>query len=327
MKAGLGSRQSDNVIEYVAADAHRVSMRVLRAGNPDAPILLCLPAMGVAASHYSGFCEALRDSGVHVAVSDLRGLGSSSLRASRTCDFGYHEILSRDLDAFVARVKERFPTSPRYLFGHSLGGQLWSLYLSANPQAAAGLVTMASCNVHYVGWKAPARYRVLATALSLRAIGAVLGYVPAGRLGFAGNEARTLIIDWFNNCMTGNYKVANDPIDYESALRIMRKPVLALSLEGDGLAPRRSVDNLVLKMQAARVTRRHLSLSELGLARASHFSWTKRPAPVVDLILEWAMEVAEARTGLHEALPHAFQRTVIGLPDNGARQQRPLSLE
>ena len=282
------------MIEYVAADAHRLAARVLRADSPEAPIFLCLPAMGVASSYYSGFCDVLRDSGVHVAASDLRGLGSSSLRASRACDFGYREILSQDLHAFVAMVEEQFPGSPRYLFGHSLGGQLWSLYLSANPQAAAGVVTMASCNVHYLGWKAPARYRVLATALLLRAIGVVLGYVPAGRLGFAGNEARTLIIDWFNNCVTGNYEVANDPFDYESALRVIRMPVLALSLEGDGLAPRRSVDNLFLKMQAARVSRRHLSLSELGLARASHFSWSKRPAPVVDLILEWVRQVAEA---------------------------------
>lgn len=302
MKASLGGKHRDDMIEYVAADAHRVSMRVLCADNPAAPILLCLPAMGVAASYYAGFCEALRESGMHVAMSDLRGLGSSSLRASRSCDFGYHEILSRDLGAFVAVVEEQFPASPRYLFGHSLGGQLWSLYLSANPHAAAGLVTMASCNVHYVGWEEPARYRVLGTAFLLRAIGAVLGYVPADRLGFAGNEARTLIIDWFNNCLTGNYRVTNDTIEYESALRVMGKPVLALSLEGDGLAPQRSVDNLILKMRAASVTRRHLCLSELGLARPSHFSWTKRPAPVVGLILEWVRGVAEARTGLHEAV-------------------------
>lgn len=302
MKASLGGKHSDDMIEYVAADAHRVSMRVLRTGNPDAPILLCLPAMGVAASYYAGFCEALRESGVHVAVSDLRGLGSSSLRASRSCDFGYHEILSRDLGAFVAVVKEQFPASPRYLFGHSLGGQLWSLYLSTHPQAAAGLVTIASCNVHYVGWEAPARYRVLATAFLLRAIGAVLGYVPAGRWGFAGNEARTVIIDWFNNCLTGDYRVTNDPIDYESALRVMCKPVLSLSLEGDGLAPRRSVDNLILKMRAASVTRRHLSLSELGLARASHFSWTKRPVAVVGLILEWAMDLTAVKSRIHETV-------------------------
>ena len=63
MKASLGGKHSDDMIEYVAADVHRVSMCVLQTGNPDAPILLCLPAMGVAASYYAGFCEVLRESG------------------------------------------------------------------------------------------------------------------------------------------------------------------------------------------------------------------------------------------------------------------------
>lgn len=302
MKANLGIKHSDDMIEYVAADAHRVSMRILRAHNPDAPIFLCLPAMGVAASHYAGFCEKLREAGIHVAVSDLRGLGSSSLRASRSCDSGRHEILSRDLGAFVAMVEGHLPTSPRYLFGHCLGGRLWSLYLSANPQAATALVTMPSCNVHYTGWNSPARYPVLATVLLLRAIRSVPGHVPASRLGFTGNEARTLIIDWFKKCLTGEYELANDSFDYENALRTMRKPILALSLEVAGLAPRRSIDNLIFKMRAASVARRHLSLSEPGLARASHFSWSKRPALVVKLILAWIAEVAKAIASLHEAV-------------------------
>jgi predicted alpha/beta hydrolase len=275
------------LIEYRAADAHSASAHVLRAADPDAPVFLCLPAMGVAAAYYIGFGEALRESGVHVVISDLRGIGSSSMRASRACDFGYREILAHDLPALVAAVRERFPASPRFLFGHSLGGQLWSLYLSANPGAADGIVNVATCNVHYQGWPRPARYGVLGTALLFRALGETLGYVPAGRFGFAGNEARTLMADWSNNCLKGTYVLANDPLDYESALRALRKRVLSLSLEGDRLAPRQAVGKLVAKMESANVTRRHLSLTELGLARGSHFSWSKRPAAVVGAIGEW----------------------------------------
>jgi predicted alpha/beta hydrolase len=274
-------------IEYLSADAHHVSAHVLRAHNPAAPVFLCLPAMGVAAAYYTGFGEALRNSGVHVVISDLRGIGSSSMRASRACDFGYREILVHDLPALVAAVRERFPASPRFLFGHSLGGQLWSLYLAANPGAADGIVNIATCNVHYTGWPRPARYGVLATALWFRFLGETLGYVPAGRFGFAGDEAKTLIEDWSNNCLKGTYVLANDALDYEGALRSLQKPVLSLSLEGDRLAPRQATDSLVAKMESANVTRRHLSLAELGLARGSHFSWCKRPAAVVGAIREW----------------------------------------
>jgi predicted alpha/beta hydrolase len=254
--------------------------------------------MGVAAAYYTVFGEALRSLGVHVIISDLRGIGSSSLRASRACDFGYREILAHDLPALVAAVRERFPASPRFLFGHSLGGQLWSLYLSANPGAADGIVNIATCNVHYTGWPRPARYGVLGTALWFRALGETLGYVPAGRFGFAGDEAKTLIEDWSNNCLKGTYVVANDPVDYEGALRALQRPVLSLSLEGDRLAPQQAVDNLVVKMESANVTRRHLSLAELGIKRGSHFSWGKRPAAVVGAIEEWMNRAVKAGEGL-----------------------------
>jgi predicted alpha/beta hydrolase len=274
-------------LEYCTSDGHRVSAQVFRASDFSAPLLVCLPAMGVAASYYARFAAALSAEGMHVVLSDLRGLGSSSLRASRRCDFGYHEILTRDLPALLHATLEVFPSNWRLLLGHSLGGQLWSLYLSANPAAASGLVTIASCNVYYQGWQFPLNYRVLGTALFLRSLGALFGYVPAGRFGFAGNEARTLVVDWSNNCRSGSYVPCNDPADYEGALQRLMKPVLAVSFEHDRLAPKRSVDNLVVKMRAAQLTRKHLSASDLGLERVNHFNWARSPANLVGEIRAW----------------------------------------
>lgn len=282
----------DEIIEYMAADGHRASILVLRAECEAAPVLLCLPAMGVAAAYYRDFGEAMRHLGVHVAMSDLRGIGTSSLRASRTCDFGYHQVITHDLPTFVATIQKHFPKSDRYLFGHSLGGQLWSLFLSVNTEAAMGLIMMASCNVYYKGWPRPARYRVLATALLLRTIGIVLGHIPGNSLGFAGNEARTLITDWFNNCWSGKYLLANDAREFEHALRSLRKPILSMSIEGDPLAPQQSVDNLVAMLTTATLTRKHLLPSVLGLMRASHFSWIKQPFAVAELIKEWLSDTS-----------------------------------
>jgi predicted alpha/beta hydrolase len=168
-----------------------------------------------------------------------------------------------------------------------LGGQLWSLYLSANPGSAHALAIVACCNVHYKGWPAPYRYGVLAIALSFRALGMALGYVPAGRFGFAGTEARTVITDWSENCRTGNYRIVSDATDYESALAAMPKPVLAISFAGDRLAPRASVENLLAKMKSACITRKHLSAPELDLEQVNHFNWSRRPEALRLLIREW----------------------------------------
>ena len=185
--------------------------------------------MGVRGSYYAAFARALSGLGMHAVTSDLRGSGSSSVRASRRCDFGYREILSLDLPALIAQVRERFPESKVLLLGHSLGGQLTALHLSEHPQAADGLILIAACNVHYKGWPRFRRWGVLGFALLLRALGAVLGYVPAGRLGFAGTEARTVVIDWSNNCRDGRYAVKHSAHDYDRSLERMAKPVLSIS--------------------------------------------------------------------------------------------------
>jgi predicted alpha/beta hydrolase len=177
--------------------------------------------------------------------------------------------------------------------GHSLGGQLSALYLSAHPDAAAGVIMIAACNVHYKGWPSPMRWRVLGMAVLLRALGTAWGYVPAGRLGFAGNEARTVVVDWSNNCFTGRYIIANSNHDYERSLKQMAKPVLAMSFESDNLAPPRSVDNFLSKLAASRITTRHFSRNHPGLEKTRHFDWAKRPEVVVETIRIWVDQISD----------------------------------
>jgi predicted alpha/beta hydrolase len=281
---------SPQIIEYCASDGVRASFRLFPTADPDAPVVICLPAMGVRGRYYSDFACLLSKSGFHVLTSDLRGIDSSSVRASRHCDFGYEEIINRDLPALVEAARRRFPSNERLLLGHSHGGQLGALYLSTHPDAARALVLIAACNVYYRGWSGLGRWRVLRTAMLLRTLGALLGYVPAGRIGFAGNEARTLVVDWSNNAFSGRYVVANSDHDYEASLSRMAKPVLAVSFELDQFAPRKSVENFICKLASSSVTHRHFAADDEALARAGHFDWAKRASAVVAAIRNWADE-------------------------------------
>lgn len=275
------------VIEYRADDGARASMWVFRTAQADAPVVVCLPAMGVRASHYQEFAQALSLTGVHVVTSDLRGVGSSSVRASRHCDFGYADMLERDLPALMAAVDACFPGHPRWLLGHGLGGQLGALYLSAHGEAARGLMLVAAGSAHYKGWPWRWRWRVLGTLVLLRLLCSVLGHVPAGRSGLVGSQACGVVADWSGNCCTGRYVVRHSTHDYEQSLARMAGPVLALSFARDALAPRRSVDNLLAKFGQARVTARHLQRDHPGLENIGHFRWARQPQAVVQAIHEW----------------------------------------
>jgi predicted alpha/beta hydrolase len=107
--------------------------------NTQDPIILCLPAMGVPARKYLPLATALNKQGVISALFEFRGIDTSSVRASRNNNFGYHEILSIDLPEAIRFIKTHYPENPIYLLGHSLGGQLATLYMSLNPQQISWL--------------------------------------------------------------------------------------------------------------------------------------------------------------------------------------------
>ena len=110
-------------IQVRAQDGHRFSLSVTLPRDPVAT-LLWLPALGVAARHYQPFAQSLARHGIATFMHEWRGHGSSSLRASHGCDWGYRELLTVDLPASEAALRQRLPGLARALGGHSLGGQL-----------------------------------------------------------------------------------------------------------------------------------------------------------------------------------------------------------
>ena len=108
-------------IPVATEDGHRYN---LIARVPDQPrmALLWLPALGVAARHYLPLAEALSASGVAVFLHEMRGNGSSNLRAGRATDWGYREILRADVagsDVDGDRGRERIDSDD----GRIDGGQ------------------------------------------------------------------------------------------------------------------------------------------------------------------------------------------------------------
>ena len=252
------------------------------AHGPSAPVLICMPAMGVAAKYYEPLAGAILHEGWSFATADLRGNGLSTLRVRRGISFGYREMVGFDWPAVVGKVRELFPGAPVYLLGHSLGGQLSALYLAANPGTALGLILVAAPSVHFRGWDFPLGLCVLAGSQAACITATLLGYFPGRKIGFGGTEAKGMICDWARQARTGRYEPAGSGLEFEKMLGEMETPVLAFSFEGDFLSPERAVANLLAKMRRAQITHVHLAGDELD-----HFRWVKNPDSLVEKIREW----------------------------------------
>ncbi len=273
----------------VAVAAGKTSvLRYARADGAARAAIVLMPALGVAARYYEPLMKHFAAQGVDAAALDLQGQGASSVRASRPAhsNYGYRELLHEDWPAAIAAARQVLtPEAPLFLMGHSLGGQLSSLYLGQQPTPpVAGLVLCASGTVYYKAWGTTplACVRLLALTQLAALISQVLGHFPGDKLRFGGRSAQRLICDWAAQARTGRYSVRGSPLDWEGGMRGVTLPVLCLTLDSDTLAPASAADHLVGKLPQAALTR--LRLPGPGL---NHFTWVKQPGVVAPSILGW----------------------------------------
>lgn len=274
------SAVASRVEALVTGDGHRYEL-IARIPADARRALLWLPAMGVPARHYLPFADALAERGVAVFLHEWRGIGSSSLRASRTVDWGYRELLVEDITASERAMREAAGDRARVIGGHSLGGQLACCHLARHPQAAQALWLVASGAPYWRAFPAPRRHALPPLYRFMAWLSRTRGMLPGRRLGFAGNEARGVIDDWTRSGLSGRFHVAGleAETDLEAALRGLDLPVRAAWLRDDWLAPESSLRFLLAKLATRSPALASLDAAALGVP-ADHFAWMKQPGAV-----------------------------------------------
>ena len=252
------------------------------------PVLLALPAMGVEAAYYEPFARALagRQAAI-VALADLRGQGESSLRARRGADFGYREIVEIDLPALAEELARRFPGHPLLLAGHSLGGQLGLLAAAREPRRFEGLVLLAAGTAHQAAWRGPGYRRAALLFAGVRAVARLAPWYPGHLLGFGGEQPRRLMRDWSRVTRNGSYAPEGSRFDYESALRRLDLPILAIGIAGDPIAPAAATAALLAKTGARRIALATVAGAAGDSPWRRHFTWARRPESVVPPLESW----------------------------------------
>lgn len=258
--------------------------------GPGAPLVLVLPAMGVAAGFYDRFGSALATAvGGTVWLVDLPGQGSSPLRARRGDDFGYADVVDQGLPALVAGAARLHPGRPIFLVGHSLGGQLAALALEHLGARIAGLVLITSGTAHAGAWPRASRRRAWSLVLAVTLAARLLRWYPGARLGFGGDQSRRWMQDWSHNARRGGYRLhtkkgapARVPV-----LDTVTTPVLALPIHGDPVAPWEALQALLSLLPRAPVQRRPMRGVLAHAPWKRHFSWAREPAEAVRLTAAW----------------------------------------
>lgn len=241
--------------------------------------LYWLPALGVTARHYARFAELLAASGIGLARHEWRGGGSSNLRASRKVDWRYRDLLG-DIRAGLAALRARHPKARIVIGGHSLGAQLGLLSLARDLQLDS-FVVVAGGTPYWRAFPFWQRPLLVLGLVTFRLLASLCGYFPGRRVGFGGDEARSLIHDWAQSGLHGRYRHVEPHGDLDAELRTRRVSLLAIHLRDDGYVPGSACEDLIARLPEAEVTRVHLAPEDFASGKADHFSWMKDPAAVV----------------------------------------------
>jgi len=93
--------------------------------------------LGDHSGRYAVLAESLVAAGYRVVAFDQRGHGRSG---GRRGDAASYDLLLSDLDRLVAALRSPDATTPQFLYGHSLGGNLVLNYALRRPSKLTGVV-------------------------------------------------------------------------------------------------------------------------------------------------------------------------------------------
>lgn len=101
--------------------------------------VVCLVhGLGEHTGRYAHVAAALNDAGYAVLGFDLRGHGKSGGRRGHTPSY---DTLMDDIGRLLDEAATRYPGLPRFLYGHSLGGNLVLTYALRRRAAIAGVIS------------------------------------------------------------------------------------------------------------------------------------------------------------------------------------------
>ena len=244
---------------------------------PGTPTAIVLPAMGTPARVYARLARVLNFHGLNAVTIDLRGVGTSSLRADRHHDWGYLDLVDDETDAAVALARDAFPDTPFFFLGHSLGGHLALLHLARHPASGVTGAVLVASGSPYVRLYRGFSWLVLQALVALaRVTSERRGVWRGDKYRFGGIQPRTLMREWTAFARTGFLVPEGDPAwNAEAALHELRSPIVALAMRGDHYAPERAIRHLTAKTAAA-ISEEHVAHA-IPAHAPGHFGWLRDP--------------------------------------------------
>ncbi|WP_149589726.1 alpha/beta hydrolase family protein [Tabrizicola flagellatus] len=260
---------------------------VLPQGRPRAALVLH-GATGAPAGYYRAFADwAAAERDLAVLTYDYRDFGASQRRPMRASRATLADWGRFDQAAALAELARRFPDTPLWVLGHSVGG-LWLGWHPAMVRVERA-ITLGAGLTHVSDH--PPRYRWKARLFwspPVRALARTAGYLPGRLVGLGADLPRGVYEDWRRWCLTPGWHLSDvgrtlplpDPARVTARLR-------TIAVADDDLVPPEAVWRARALYPEAEKEQKVLRPADFGLARIGHIPpFARRNAALWPAILD-----------------------------------------
>ncbi len=278
-------------VEFGPQDARLGGTLYLPGTAPSAAVVIH-GATGAKHRYYGAFSQWLaQEHGFAVLTYDYRDFGASatgSMRASRAtmADWGVN-----DPNAAQAYLRGRFPATPLWVIGHSLGG--FMLPLHTNLDQIDRFIAVASGPGRWTDHPWPYRAAAMLLWFGHGPLSALIaGYLPGRYFGLGADLPEGVYWQWRRWCLSHDF--------YEGDIGTtlprrtapgLSAPTTVIAVADDDLIPPEVVGRLAAFYPDAPITMRTLAPAEFGLGKIGHFGAFRRRNAVL-----WPAIIADHAT-------------------------------
>lgn len=272
VQIGIPSNKMPEPVSFRSGEYKLIGELFHPCRSPRAVVVLN-PATGVKSGFYADFAKWLcDDQGFAVLLYDYRDFGASATRHVKTSkatmsDWGVHDAqAARDFAA------ARFPTTPLWVIGHSLGGLC--LPFQTDVERIARVITVCSGPVHTTDhpWPYQAKARLFWHG-PVSLLARLMGYLPGKRLGVGPDLPLGVYKQWRKWCTSRSFFCD----DFGTRLpypdwRGLKAPIKFVAVSDDALVPAAAVWRLMRCHPEAPKTQLVLRPTDFDLTNIGHIN-------------------------------------------------------
>ncbi len=215
--------------------------------------------------------------GYEVFIPDLRGRGKSTPKVGRKSKSTMYDILEKDFDVYLSKIKEVCGTTPQIWVGHSWGGVLLLAYyakkhkdIKVSSMVFLGVKRRISIGGLKKLFMVNFYWRFFGKILTL-----MYGYLPSKKYGMGSdNESRLTYLETDHWVKTKSWKDKHTTFDYHGAFQeIDLPPILSLTgIKDDVLGHPTDVQLLLKESNAKKATFKVLGKKNGNLEDYDHIN-------------------------------------------------------